>query len=105
MVSFNRVVLAGNLTRDPELRFTRDRTPFSVPLTMRVFVRILAPLSNQGPGTSELRWSQTPWGLDTPTLRAVCGGCSSHGNLLPVPLPPSNWQTPPYSRARLACGL
>src|SRR5215204_1072285 len=24
MVSFNRVVLAGNLTRDPELRFTND---------------------------------------------------------------------------------
>src|SRR5688500_3419193 len=24
MVSFNRVVLAGNLTRDPELRFTQE---------------------------------------------------------------------------------
>ena len=24
MVSFNRVVLAGNLTRDPELRFTQQ---------------------------------------------------------------------------------
>jgi single-strand DNA-binding protein len=27
MVSFNRVVLAGNLTRDPELRFTREGVP------------------------------------------------------------------------------
>src|ERR671919_805626 len=27
VVSFNRVVLAGNLTRDPELRFTQSGTP------------------------------------------------------------------------------
>ena len=27
MVSFNRVVLAGNLTRDPELRFTSNGVP------------------------------------------------------------------------------
>ena len=27
MVSFNRVVLAGNLTRDPELRFTQTGVP------------------------------------------------------------------------------
>src|SRR5215203_77168 len=27
MVSFNRVVLAGNLTRDPELRFTQQGVP------------------------------------------------------------------------------
>ena len=27
MVSFNRVVLAGNLTRDPELRFTGNGIP------------------------------------------------------------------------------
>ena len=27
MVSFNRVILAGNLTRDPELRFTQSGTP------------------------------------------------------------------------------
>src|SRR5215207_1565842 len=27
MVSFNRVVLAGNLTRDPELRFTQNNVP------------------------------------------------------------------------------
>jgi len=27
MVSYNRVVLAGNLTRDPELRFTNDGIP------------------------------------------------------------------------------
>jgi single-strand DNA-binding protein len=27
VVSFNRVVLAGNLTRDPELRFTNDGVP------------------------------------------------------------------------------
>jgi len=27
MVSFNRVILAGNLTRDPELRFTNDGIP------------------------------------------------------------------------------
>ena len=27
MVSFNRVVLAGNMTRDPELRFTNDGIP------------------------------------------------------------------------------
>ena len=27
MVSFNRVVLAGNLTRDPELRFTHNGVP------------------------------------------------------------------------------
>lgn len=27
MVSFNRVVLAGNLTRDPELRFTNNGVP------------------------------------------------------------------------------
>src|ERR687885_451639 len=27
MVSFNRVVLAGNLTRDPELRFTSNGIP------------------------------------------------------------------------------
>src|SRR5918994_361105 len=27
MVSFNRAVLAGNLTRDPELRFTNDGIP------------------------------------------------------------------------------
>jgi single-strand DNA-binding protein len=27
MVSFNRVILAGNLTRDPELRFTGDGIP------------------------------------------------------------------------------
>jgi len=27
MVSFNRVVLAGNLTRDPELRFTQNSVP------------------------------------------------------------------------------
>ena len=27
VVSFNRVVLAGNLTRDPELRFTNDGIP------------------------------------------------------------------------------
>ncbi len=27
MVSFNKVVLAGNLTRDPELRFTNDGVP------------------------------------------------------------------------------
>ena len=29
MVSFNRVVLAGNLTRDPELRFTQEGIPVS----------------------------------------------------------------------------
>jgi single-strand DNA-binding protein len=27
VVSFNRVILAGNLTRDPELRFTNDGIP------------------------------------------------------------------------------
>ena len=27
MVSFNRVVLGGNLTQDPELRFTKDGVP------------------------------------------------------------------------------
>ena len=27
MVSFNRVVLAGNLVRDPELRFTHNGVP------------------------------------------------------------------------------
>lgn len=27
MVSFNKVILAGNLTRDPELRFTNDGVP------------------------------------------------------------------------------
>jgi single-strand DNA-binding protein len=27
MVSFNRVVLAGNLTRDPEVRFTQEGVP------------------------------------------------------------------------------
>ena len=27
MVSFNRVVLAGNLTRDPDLRFTKEGVP------------------------------------------------------------------------------
>jgi single-strand DNA-binding protein len=27
VVSFNRVVLAGNMTRDPELRFTNDGIP------------------------------------------------------------------------------
>ena len=27
MVSFNRVILAGNLTRDPELRFTNNGVP------------------------------------------------------------------------------
>src|ERR671923_1037179 len=27
MVSYNRVILAGNLTRDPELRFTGDGVP------------------------------------------------------------------------------
>ena len=27
MVSFNKVILAGNLTRDPELRFTQNGTP------------------------------------------------------------------------------
>ena len=27
MISFNRVVLAGNLTRDPELRFTQNGVP------------------------------------------------------------------------------
>jgi single-strand DNA-binding protein len=27
VVSFNRVILAGNLTRDPELRFTNDGVP------------------------------------------------------------------------------
>ncbi|MGH3089904.1 MAG: single-stranded DNA-binding protein [Rubrobacteraceae bacterium] len=27
MVSFNRVILAGNLTRDPELRFTQNGVP------------------------------------------------------------------------------
>ena len=27
MVAFNRVVLAGNLTRDPELRFTQSGVP------------------------------------------------------------------------------
>ena len=27
MVSFNRVILAGNITRDPELRFTNDGIP------------------------------------------------------------------------------
>lgn len=27
MVSFNRVIIAGNLTRDPELRFTNDGIP------------------------------------------------------------------------------
>ena len=27
MVSYNRVILAGNLTRDPELRFTNDGIP------------------------------------------------------------------------------
>ena len=27
MVSFNRVALAGNLTRDPELRFTQEGMP------------------------------------------------------------------------------
>ena len=35
MVSFNRVVLAGNLTRDPELRFTQEGVPvanFSIAL-------------------------------------------------------------------------
>jgi single-strand DNA-binding protein len=29
MVSFNRVVLAGNLTQDPELRFTREGVPIA----------------------------------------------------------------------------
>src|SRR3954451_11644761 len=29
MVSFNRVVLVGNLTRDPELRFTQEGIPVS----------------------------------------------------------------------------
>jgi single-strand DNA-binding protein len=29
MVSFNRVVLAGNLTRDPELRFTQEGVPLA----------------------------------------------------------------------------
>src|SRR4051794_32856939 len=29
MVSFNRVVLAGNITRDPELRFTQEGIPVS----------------------------------------------------------------------------
>lgn len=27
MASFNRVILAGNLTRDPEIRFTNDGVP------------------------------------------------------------------------------
>ena len=27
MVNFNRVILAGNMTRDPELRFTNDGIP------------------------------------------------------------------------------
>ena len=27
MVSFNRVVVAGNMTRDPELRFTQNGHP------------------------------------------------------------------------------
>ena len=27
MVSYNRVILAGNLTRDPELRFTQEGVP------------------------------------------------------------------------------
>ena len=27
MVSFNRVIIAGNMTRDPELRFTNDGIP------------------------------------------------------------------------------
>jgi 3-oxoadipate enol-lactonase len=82
-----------------------DRTPLSVPLTMRVFVRILAPLRDQSLDPSELRWPQTPWGLDTPKLHAAYGGCSAHGNLLPAPSPPSDWQTPPCSRARLVAGL
>jgi single-strand DNA-binding protein len=30
MVSFNRVVLGGNLTRDPELRFTQAGVPASL---------------------------------------------------------------------------
>jgi single-strand DNA-binding protein len=35
MVSFNRVVLAGNLTRDPELRFTQNGVPVCA-LTMAI---------------------------------------------------------------------
>ncbi len=48
-----------------------DRTPFSVPLTMRAFVRILAALADQDSDPSGLQWPRTLPGSDTPTLRAA----------------------------------
>ena len=56
------------------LQKVADRPPFSVPVTMRVWVRILAslsPLWGQSSVPTELRWPQTPPGSDTP--KAPCG--------------------------------
>ena len=35
-------------------------TPLSVPVTMRVWVPILTPLSHWAPAATKLRWPQTP---------------------------------------------
>ena len=41
MNGFNKVILAGNLTRDPELRFTNDGVPvcgFGLAVTLRATI-------------------------------------------------------------------
>src|SRR5215212_9888057 len=81
-----------------------DRTPLSVPLTMRAFVRILAALTVQSLGLPKLRWPRTLPGSGSPTHHAACGGCSAHGNPQPTPSPLSDWQTLLCRVARLACG-
>ncbi len=61
-----------------------DRPPFAVPVTMRGFVRILAPsvpLRAQSCSVpTMLQWSQIPPESSTPTLRVAYSGCSDRGS-------------------------
>jgi hypothetical protein len=43
-----------------DVRGPVDRPPLSVPVTVRVWVRILTPLSAQSSVPTKLQWPQTP---------------------------------------------
>jgi hypothetical protein len=66
--------------------YASDRTPFSVPVSMRVWVRILAPLSvlsDQQPAPRAFPAPQTLWASSSPAHHAACGGCNVRGSLRP----------------------